>query len=87
MKNLIDNPEYKDEIATHRKMLGEFMEKTNDPVFAAFQKREDTSYLYGFVEALHLVFAHTFEFERQALWQSLVGGPLNTQPVGFCQLF
>jgi len=51
LNNLIDNPEYKDEIAAHRAMLGDFMEKTNDPVFAAFRKREDTSYLDGFVEA------------------------------------
>jgi len=51
LNNLIDNPEYKDEIAAHRAMLGEFMEKTNDPVFAAFQKRDNPSYLNGFVEA------------------------------------
>ncbi len=50
LNNLIDNPEYKDEIAAHRAMLGEFMEKTNDPVFAAFQKRDNPSYLNGFVE-------------------------------------
>ena len=51
LNNLIDNPDYKDEIAAHRAMLGEFMDKTNDPVFAAFRNREDSSYLDGFVEA------------------------------------
>ena len=52
LNNLIDHPEYQDEIAAHRAQLAAFMKKTNDPLLAAFQKREDTSYLDGFVEAL-----------------------------------
>ena len=52
LNNLIDNPEYQDEIAAHRAKLGQFMEKTKDPVYPAFQKRNDPSYLDGFVEAL-----------------------------------
>lgn len=49
--NLINDPKYQDEIAAHRAKLSAFMEKTNDPVFAAFQNRDDLSYLNGFVEA------------------------------------
>ena len=50
--NLINHPDYQEEIEAHRAMLGEFMEKTKDPVYAAFQKREDMNYLDGFVESL-----------------------------------
>ena len=52
LNNLIDNLDYQDEIAAHRATLGQFMEKTKDPVYPAFQKRDDPSYLDGFVEAL-----------------------------------
>lgn len=49
--NLINDPDYQDEIAAHRAMLSEFMKNTNDPVYAAFQNRDNPSYLDGFVEA------------------------------------
>ena len=52
LNNLIDNPDYQDEIAAHRARLEQFMKKTKDPVLPAFQNREDSSYLDGFVEAL-----------------------------------
>ena len=50
--NLINDPEWQEEIAAHRAMLGQWMKKTNDPVFAAFQNRENSDYLNGFVEAM-----------------------------------
>ena len=50
--NLINHPDYQEEIEAHRAILGKFMEKTKDPVFAAFQNRDNPSYLDGFVAAL-----------------------------------
>lgn len=52
LNNLIDDPKWQEEIAAHRAILGQWMEKTKDPVYAAFQNREDTRFLNGFVEAL-----------------------------------
>ena len=52
LNNLIDDSKWQEEIAAHRAILGQWMEKTKDPVHAAFQNREDASFLNGFVEAL-----------------------------------
>ena len=65
LNNLIDNPEYQDEIAAHRAKLGQFMEKTKDPVYPAFQKRNDPSYLDGFVEALQTEAFRRRDAERE----------------------
>jgi N-sulfoglucosamine sulfohydrolase len=51
LNNLIDDPKFQDEIANHRAILDQWMEKTKDPIHAAFQNREDLRYLDGFVEA------------------------------------
>jgi N-sulfoglucosamine sulfohydrolase len=51
LNNLIDDPKFQDEIANHRAILDQWMEKTKDPIHTAFQNREDLRYLDGFVEA------------------------------------
>tara|TARA_A100001037_G_scaffold97205_1_gene88575 strand:+ start:145 stop:471 length:327 start_codon:yes stop_codon:yes gene_type:complete len=65
LNNLIDNPDYQDEIAAHRARLEQFMKKTKDPVLPAFQNREDSSYLDGFVEALQTEAFRRRDAERE----------------------
>ena len=52
LHNLIDRPEWQEEIAAHRALLDQWMKRTKDPVYAAFQNRLDSDYLDGYVEAI-----------------------------------
>lgn len=63
--NLINHPDYQDEIAAHQAKLAEFLEKTKDPILPAFQKRDDPSYLDGFVEALQTEAFRRRDAERE----------------------
>ena len=43
LNNLIDNPDYAQEIEKHRLAMQKFMEDSNDPVLEAFQNRNDAA--------------------------------------------
>jgi N-sulfoglucosamine sulfohydrolase len=45
MFNLIDDPEYQDEITAHRELMEDWMTETNDHALEAFQNRDDPAAL------------------------------------------
>ncbi len=65
LNNLIDAPEWQEEIAAHRAILDQWMKKTKDPVHPAFQNRQNLDYLNGFVEAIQAEAFRRREVDRQ----------------------
>ena len=45
INNLIDNPEYKSQLEQKRQQLSKYMKNSNDPMFEAFQKRNNPEQL------------------------------------------
>ena len=78
LNNLIDDPKWQEEIAAHRAILGQWMEKTKDPVYAAFQNREDTRFLDGFVDALQAE-----AFRRKQVIQAQKRGQTQNVKIAF----
>ena len=78
LNNLIDDPKWQEEIAAHRAILGQWMEKTKDPVYAAFQNREDPRFLDGFVEALQAE-----AFRRKQVIQAQKRGQTQNVKIAF----
>jgi N-sulfoglucosamine sulfohydrolase len=50
LHNLIDDPDYRDEIERHRRALEEWMVRTGDPLLETFRKRDDSSALAAYME-------------------------------------
>ena len=50
LKNLIDDPQYADQIQAHRSAMRRFMEQSNDPVLAVFDRRDDPAFVSAYVD-------------------------------------
>ena len=50
LHNLIDDPAYADELAEHRAAMRDFMKKSNDPMLAIFDKRDDAQARSAYVD-------------------------------------
>lgn len=50
LHNLVDDPDYKDELNRHRAAMLKFMKTSNDPILEVFKKRSDAQFVSDYVD-------------------------------------
>jgi N-sulfoglucosamine sulfohydrolase len=50
LHNLLDDPKYADAINEHRAAMRKFMQQSNDPLLAVFEKRDDPAFVSAYVD-------------------------------------
>ena len=50
LHNLIDNPDYRDELNRHRAAMRTFMKTSNDPILEVFDQRDDPQFVSDYVD-------------------------------------
>ena len=76
MKNLIDDPSHKNDVAELRKVLEQWMVKTGDPLLDVFRHRDDTAVREAYMKKVE---QESADRGSRADRKAAKGGKLRTQ--------